>query len=141
MLKAWTAGTAEEPDQQEDGDDQEPQKKPAALKSILKTGKGRGKSKSKGKSKGRGRGKGKATAMKTMKLLSKKVMKAVPTAKAMKVVKKAMGKTKMDNKGKETFSRAMIKKMTVKERIRLRPDGCYKCRFKPGCCPSCFAAA
>ena len=145
MLKAWTAGTAEEPDQQEDGDDQEPQKKPAALKSILKTGKGRGKSKSKGKSKGRGRGKGrgkgKATAMKTMKLLSKKVMKAVPTAKAMKVEKKAMGKTKTDNKGKETFSRAMIKKMTVKERIRLRPDGCYKCRFKPGCCPSCFAAA
>ena len=38
MLKAWTAGTAEEPDQQEDGDDQEPQKKPAALKSILRKG-------------------------------------------------------------------------------------------------------
>ena len=30
-------------------------------------------------------------------------------------------------------------KRPLSERITVRPNGCCKCRGKPGCCPSCFA--
>lgn len=26
----------------------------------------------------------------------------------------------------------------MRRRLKLRPNGCGKCRYKPGCCPSCF---
>ena len=28
--------------------------------------------------------------------------------------------------------------LTPAMRLKLRPNGCGKCRYKPGCCPSCF---
>ena len=29
-------------------------------------------------------------------------------------------------------------KLDMRRRLKLRPNGCGKCRYKPGCCPSCF---
>ena len=28
--------------------------------------------------------------------------------------------------------------LPLAKRVLFRPDGCSKCRSKPGCCPSCF---
>ena len=33
-----------------------------------------------------------------------------------------------------------VAKLTAAQRLKLRPEGCGKCRRKPGCSPSCFTS-
>ena len=35
--------------------------------------------------------------------------------------------------------REYYKKLPMEKRVALRPNGCGKCRYKPGCSPSCFS--
>ena len=35
--------------------------------------------------------------------------------------------------------REYYKKLAMEKRVALRPNGCGKCRYKPGCSPSCFS--
>ena len=67
-----------------------------------------------------------------------------PKAKAKAVAKaatKAKAKAKATAKAKSTAKpdREHYRSMSNSQRLRLRPTGCGKCRWKPGCTPSCFA--
>ena len=73
--------------------------------------------------------------------------KATPKAKAAvaKAATKAMAKSKAKAKA-QPKAKSMVKpdrehyrSMSNSQRLRLRPTGCGKCRWKPGCTPSCFA--
>ena len=63
------------------------------------------------------------------------VMKKPTTKPNGNVMKKPTAK--MTPKSKPT-QRVDVSKLTWGARLKLRPSGCSKCRFKPGCCESCF---
>ena len=84
--------------------------------------------------------KGKAKPKSKAKAKAKGMCKAKAKAKA-KAVTKPMVKAKAKAK---TKAKAAPKSKAVKKvpdwdtRVRMRPSGCAKCRWKRGCCPSCF---
>ena len=53
---------------------------------------------------------------------------------AASVMKKPCAASSVMNKPREYY-----KNMSIVQRIKLRPNGCGKCRYKPGCSPSCFS--
>ena len=53
---------------------------------------------------------------------------------ASSVMKKPCAASSVMNKPREYY-----KNMSLVQRIKLRPNGCGKCRYKPGCSPSCFS--
>ena len=80
---------------------------------------GRGRAGRAGRARGRGRGLKKPAAASPMKALLKKPASSTSTVKC---------------------TRAAMPKLTKAERVRYRPHGCHKCRFSPGCSPSCYPA-
>ena len=74
--------------------------------------------------------KAKAKAQIKPKAKAKAVAKAATKAKA-KATAKAKSAAKPD--------REHYRSMSNSQRLRLRPTGCAKCRWKPACTPSCFA--
>ena len=105
-------------------------KKPAAGNGVLKNDRGRG------RGRGRGKGCGRAQAMKVMNSMKKNEPK--------KKNGKAKGKG-FKGGGKGGASKDKIKPakskygdLTPAMRLKLRPNGCGKCRYKPGCCPAVF---
>ena len=59
--------------------------------------------------------------------------KATPKAKTVKQL--AAGKATANKAGAKD-----IPVPTLNQRLKLRPNGCGKCRYKPGCTPSCIKA-
>ena len=80
---------------------------------------GRGRAGRAGRARGRGRGLKKPAAASPMKALVKKPASSTSTVQC---------------------TRAAMSKLTKAERVRYRPHGCHKCRFSPGCSPSCYPA-
>ena len=103
-------------------------KKPAAApKSILKNS-------GKGSKKGKGKGGGKGAIKQSLKGKQKGKGKG-------RGMKSGSGSHNSKTKGKASITpttRAQAKDMDMTTRMKLRPNGCKKCRNKPGCCPSCF---
>ena len=82
-------------------------------------------------------------AMKAMRVV--KAMKAMKTVKSTKSMKAAAGKVKKTQSKKESTDKKAgghrgrdVPGMTWEERLKKRPNGCPSCRYKPGCCPSCW---
>ena len=61
-------------------------------------------------------------------------MKAQRNAVAKKPAMKAKAKAVL----KKHKAGTAVKTLTWAKRLALRPKGCSKCRWKPGCTPSCF---
>ena len=111
---------------------------------------GRGRGRGRGR-RGRSNGGNKAmqksamkTAMKasagTKSTTMKTAMKST-TMKAMKVMKmtmKNMKKPAAMSMSSQTHRGNEVAGLTWAERLRRRPNGCSGCRWKPGCCPSCW---
>ena len=87
----------------------------------------------------------KKTAKKAMKKVVKKAMKKVVEKAMKKVEEKAMKKVVKKHVVKATAPadkalKDAVAKLTAAQRLKLRPEGCGKCRRKPGCSPSCFTS-
>ena len=139
MLAAWQKSKNEKEDEaspheeENDRDHATAFKKPAAGNGVLKNGRGRG------RGRGRGNGRGRAQAMKVMNSMKKNEPKK-KNGKAKGKGFKGGGKSGA-NKDKSKIKPAKSAKygdLTPAMRLKLRPNGCGKCRYKPGCCPSCF---
>ena len=63
----------------------------------------------------------------------KKPAAKLHTKKSVKPMKKPAAKAKSQSQPKLN-----VNNLTMKKRLLLRPNGCGKCRNRPGCCPSCF---
>ena len=88
-----------------------------------------------------------------MKKVVKKAMKKIVEKAVKKVVEKAMKKD-VEKAMKKVVKKHVVKatapadkalkdavaKLTAAQRLKLRPEGCGKCRRKHGCSPSCFTS-
>ena len=90
----------------------------------------KGVSSGKGRGKGKGKGKGKNAQPKV-----KSMPKSHPKAKAKPCAKSILKKPAAKGINMRDYYRGL----SQSKRSELRPNGCQKCRQKPGCCPSCFA--
>ena len=78
-----------------------------------------------------------------MKKVVKKAMKKVVEKAMKKVEEKAMKKTGIKKHAVKATSKSLkdaVAKLTDAQRLKLRPEGCGKCRRKHGCSPSCFTS-
>ena len=126
MLEAWDQGPLE-------GEDES--KKPR--------GRGRGRGRGGGRGRGRGRGRGKVGEDDSKMAMKSLNTKKVNPMKSTKVVK-ATPKQSMKRPSASTSVRGVkhvgreVPGISWEERLKRRPHGCPSCRFKPGCCPSCW---
>ena len=114
MLSSWKNRQEENKKRGEDGDPE------GGSENVEPKGKAKPKSKAKAKAKGMCKAKAKAKA-------------------TTKPMVKAKAKAKTKSKAKAAPKSKSVKKVPDwDERVRMRPSGCAKCRWKRGCCPSCF---
>ena len=65
----------------------------------------------------------------------KKIGKAAANV---KVLKKPSAKSPTSAKSATVGTREYYASLPLQKKIQLRPDGCSKCRWSPGCTPSCY---
>ena len=109
-------------DNEEEDEASRPMKRPSAvLKKPASKGKGKAKKSMKDSKQGKGNKSGKGNSQSNVK-------------------KNGKGKDSAQGNGPKLTSeeKLMWSTKSVGERIKVRPNGCCKCRWKPGCCPSCF---
>ena len=106
-------------------------------------GRGRGRGRGGGRGRGRGRGKGKVVEDDSKMIMKSKNTKNLKSMKTMKVVKDTPKQT-MKRPSASTLVRGVkhvgkeVPGVSWEERLKRRPHGCASCRWKPGCCPSCW---
>ena len=105
-------------------------------------GRGRGRGGGRGRGRGRGKGKGKVVEDDSKMIMKSKNTKNLKPMKTMKV--KDTPKQTMKRPSASTLVRGVkhvgkeVSGVSWEERLKRRPHGCASCRWKPGCCPSCW---
>ena len=91
------------------------------------------KSKGKGKNKGKGQGKGQLKS-----ILKNGQQKAGKPMKKPAAIAVAKAKAATAAKTRATGTREYYAQLPLKRKLQLRPQGCSKCRWSPGCRPCCY---
>ena len=91
------------------------------------------KSKGKGKNKGKGQGKGQLKS-----ILKNGQQKAGKPMKKPAAIAVAKAKAATAAKTPATGTREYYAQLPLKRKLQLRPHGCSKCRWSPGCRPCCY---